>query len=1728
MFSIYPLEKGFAFMRNSKKCRTAFRKLLTFLIAFIFIFSSIAPSYAQGALSLPAPGSMVLPSPAFVPVLLKGMKIYSDDPLRFDFIVDNGNSNFSSDEVREESQKLLRYFLASVTIPKDDLWVNLSPTENDRIIPDALAKTDLGRDLLAQDYLLKQLTASLIYPEDELGKEFWQRVYSKSYEQFGTTQIPVDTFNKVWILPESASVYENGETVYVIEAKLKVMLDEDYAALENSTQSIVDSKEKDLNAKRSTIASNILREVIIPEIEKEINQGKNFAPLRQIYYSLILAQWYKDKIKSSLLSGFYADQKKIAGIEITNKDFKDKIYDQYMQAYKKGVYDFIKTERDVATEKIIPRKYFSGGFRSKKVTRNPGTGINPVGDNYNLSMRMRSNEKGEGKVGSSIIGTVNAFRKLIELSREKLHKALPGIRDKKYDSDSFNRITGHYKALPFEGISVIHNISTDEAKEMKLSVMALEFKRRLKAARLERLFAFVDLDSFHATTFDLINEPETKANFENSKLNPAGAEHHKYIKVRQDIEKATFAFLRDGDGKGYVVPNLNAKVRIEGVGMFAPGVVKLTLKIVNEDDFKAFQEYRRKLQAYLEENVIGYKNFVRQEVGDPAAHLTFGYTMKNLSEEEIVAYISVLEGINEDFSEGGKFSGIEFNMTQGEVTAFSDMDHFKAVKNPNKDSVIKWTVPWYLKRLSNKDFSKRLSAIEALRKRIDLRAIEAVKIFDELVKKISIFTGKEELYLIRQKVAEFLPQTIKFKEDGFDFEIEHQGDLSEAISIVPVLSREQLNRLDKAQELYGFTDSDREYYANLWVQMPLEGEQLKIILDRKDKKPDENFILASLMTPEERKEILGSYSYREIAADPENAKAAKRAVVTINSLDGGIGESLNRLKFLQTQARKAGMSEKEVQKIRMGAKGTDLGYIITRDSKEIFISVAEAKLLQLINLAKEKKFSGMKLQPIVNWQSKFSYENLLEQPTFHERLQGKQEGQSYREALTEAKVEVLEMIEQKDVPWIEQESNTLALDDLKQGLDYKQVGGHAQLGFLFLYDIIKTPIEKSNKKSFRVFYNGDNINSRADEHVIGWMIRNNFPIVKLTVMATSIDKKGGKDGARITKVNGKDVYVPAQMEKADAVLAGQEEAFYSAGQEGGIGEEGKQPFNTNIFYIDESLLSEIFEELKKVEKYADVKEILKVIAPTLIKKPFEQKHKKNGDDRYFRPIDGAIGTVMHNLSEFFQTATNPQVKKILSDRGIDRLLFFVDVPRTPFFSPTKNPFDIFLQANTDYYEFNSGFSLDDSQEGLVPPGVDLEDPNDKEYWKEYQNYVDAFGYLKVQKLEYFKVRGKVKMQNARLIGDVVILNGSEEEVDLNTLPELDLYKKDGELILEDISITINEDVSKINIEKIDRKAGSMIVVRWTRAWNLKRLSGTDPQKRLRAVKRLGSKKDYEEALRLSKRDGDFRATYYPKIPEIRGSIEREPYSMSYDPTWVTVEGKPAIPARVEVMPISFDQVKVSDTVKAPFKSLALDRSLISFDQLMSDYADWKTYSDAIKLLDELKVSDTDRVTFHSLALDRSLNFEVMKGAALKLRALGLTFDEVVLLLEERLEKLFFRINDETRKMDDGQSFGGGSRAESDPRHIDLKFNIEKIKKVISGKASSSIGGINLKEIAVDRQGSVSSAIKFDPAAVQSVLDMNVNIFRPVIIDLVPISGSLLPFLGLEDSEGKLDNLALLN
>jgi len=388
------------------KQNTFVHKIMSCVMAFTFLSSMIAPTAAQAqmapatVLNLPAPGTMVAPTSAYMPTMITGTSLYADNPLQFDFIVNPGESGLKGEAFKEESVRLIKYFLASMTVPDEDMWVNLSPYEKDRITSQALGETELGRDLLAQDYMLKQLSASLVYPEKELGKDFWKRVHTKARDQFGTDKIPVNTFNKVWIVPEYAKLYEHNGKVFILENRLKVMLDSDYFAMQNNRGSSLMVHGMDEPSAISYEQSEaVIRELIIPEIEREVNEGKTFANLRQIYNSMLLATWYKQNLKESLLGQVYADKAKTRGVDVQDKEIKEKIYAQYIQAFKRGVYNYIKEDVDPVTGNAIPRKYFSGGTAGFDKNSNIDT---LEGDPASLSKQDKS-MLGKKTVGSQIV-----------------------------------------------------------------------------------------------------------------------------------------------------------------------------------------------------------------------------------------------------------------------------------------------------------------------------------------------------------------------------------------------------------------------------------------------------------------------------------------------------------------------------------------------------------------------------------------------------------------------------------------------------------------------------------------------------------------------------------------------------------------------------------------------------------------------------------------------------------------------------------------------------------------------------------------------------------------------------------------------------------------------------------------------------------------------------------------------------------------------------------------------------------------------------------------------------------------------------------------------------------------------------------------------------------------------------------------------------------------------------
>ncbi|MBU1124613.1 MAG: hypothetical protein KKC84_01155 [Candidatus Omnitrophica bacterium] len=295
------------------------------------------------------------------------MRYFAYDGAQFKLLLDKGDiKDIRTFEVKQESKELFEYFLTGITLPNECFWVNLRPDSSEQIIDPYLEQTNIGKVLLESDVQLKKDTAAFTSPQNPKGKLYWEKLYKKAYQIFGTDSISIPTLTRPWIVPNDVLIRYTADSAYVYKATLKVMLEADYLkntrtpghqSTSESTYSFEDVRMKELNE----YSSQLIRELIIPELNKEVNTSKRYAQLRQVYFSLILAQWFKTHFRGS--SGKYAsliDSKNLAELTSPEHWSKNTYFKYYQQSFKDGEYNIQTPVYTVAGQTI--RSYFSGGI----------------------------------------------------------------------------------------------------------------------------------------------------------------------------------------------------------------------------------------------------------------------------------------------------------------------------------------------------------------------------------------------------------------------------------------------------------------------------------------------------------------------------------------------------------------------------------------------------------------------------------------------------------------------------------------------------------------------------------------------------------------------------------------------------------------------------------------------------------------------------------------------------------------------------------------------------------------------------------------------------------------------------------------------------------------------------------------------------------------------------------------------------------------------------------------------------------------------------------------------------------------------------------------------------------------------------------------------------------------------------------------------------------------------
>ena len=313
---------------------------------------------------LPSPVKLLKASNDFQPPMLKGIYFDSQNPFDIQFLLDPGDSRLSKRKRQEQAAVQVRYFLAGLVTPAERLWVNLSPHEKDKVIAQEHETTELGRDMLKDDYLLKQFTSSLTHPDTDIGKQYWNNIDLPKQQQD----------NKIWIKPGKIDLYSKEGFAVIDSANLKV-----------------ESQFKGTNCN-----------AMITAVSKEVNNGKNFTRVRQLYHSLILSSWFKNQVKEGLYKK-YTNSSKVKGINITDTRIKDQVYSLYKKSFEKGVYNITKkspiSNFESRISKNRQRRFFSGGMQwtglkkitSSSLTKNKLNSMRPqLANTWHVSVKCAS------------------------------------------------------------------------------------------------------------------------------------------------------------------------------------------------------------------------------------------------------------------------------------------------------------------------------------------------------------------------------------------------------------------------------------------------------------------------------------------------------------------------------------------------------------------------------------------------------------------------------------------------------------------------------------------------------------------------------------------------------------------------------------------------------------------------------------------------------------------------------------------------------------------------------------------------------------------------------------------------------------------------------------------------------------------------------------------------------------------------------------------------------------------------------------------------------------------------------------------------------------------------------------------------------------------------------------------------------------------------------------------
>lgn len=300
------------------------------------------------------------------PPLVGGIAFPMNNPMQigFSLLTDASLGMPTPEEQTELQVRLGRYLNTYLVLTGDQVNVNLTPIDDYCGLPELLRHTELGRDMLSQDLVLKHYTACQLHPLTVHGKAFWDEI-----DTITADSRIIESCFRVWIIPDGATVHEKTEDGYghvtIEKLGLKVLCDADYDTLRQLRELQRKPKAFSDATMHDKHVVDMFKKLIVPEIQREVSTGPRFGLLRQILSVLVIAKWIMESQLGDALkkAGFLdSNTPEKYNLNTVSNDVLHSMKRLYLEMVDDGIWKYTRTHIDIERNEVQKRLYVAGGI----------------------------------------------------------------------------------------------------------------------------------------------------------------------------------------------------------------------------------------------------------------------------------------------------------------------------------------------------------------------------------------------------------------------------------------------------------------------------------------------------------------------------------------------------------------------------------------------------------------------------------------------------------------------------------------------------------------------------------------------------------------------------------------------------------------------------------------------------------------------------------------------------------------------------------------------------------------------------------------------------------------------------------------------------------------------------------------------------------------------------------------------------------------------------------------------------------------------------------------------------------------------------------------------------------------------------------------------------------------------------------------------------------------------